>query len=473
VSLNLGQGDASVPQARLTLAEAASPPRKRVQTDIVDVPAAPVLTATVQPDVAEANTRSIDDFCVLGKPISQGTANVADAQLVPAGDAVAPGFALADATGEILTRSTERLVPNGHGTLGLSSSSSLETAGLTLFAGIDGAETTIKIINPITLDARAGGFPGTATATFGDEAGDKPVVSIKNGTNVIKLTLEQLIGEGAVIDFNGLLKLEIGLDPKTTKSADGTKVTSVADLVKITVIGDPAPSSGSVGGPLGTVLDPVLGPVLDALDNSGLLQAIDGALADAGLSTGVDFRLGHFEATSQVPRGGITCGLPVKKTVDDELVHPGDHFTYTITVTNPYDCTLEHVKVDDRIEATDGVAWHVVGTSPTADRETDDHVTWNDIGNIATGERKSVDVEIVIQESSSAGRFTDHAKATASCGTGDAGAGADIDLTGRDRLDEPRVEAGPLPDTGSSPWVPIGAVLLVGAGLLVRRSIRA
>jgi uncharacterized repeat protein (TIGR01451 family) len=473
VSLNLGQGDASVPQARLTLAEAASPPRKRERTDIVEVPAAPVLTATVQPDVAEANTRSVDDFCVLGKPISQGTANVADVQLVPAGAAVAPGFALADATGEILTRSTEQLVPNGHGTLGLSSSSSLETAGLTLFAGIDGAETTIKVINPITLDATAGGFPGTATATFGDEDGDKPVLSIKNGSNVTKLTLEQLIGDGAVIDFNGLLKLEIGLDPETTKSADGTKVSSVADLVKITVIGDPAPSSGSVGGPLGSVLNPVLGPVLDALDNSGLLQAIDDALVGAGLSTGVDFRLGHFEATAQVPRGGITCGLPVKKTVDDELVHPGDRFTYTITVTNPYDCTLEDVKVDDRIKATDGVLWDVVGTRPAADLATDDHVTWNNIGDIATGERKSVEVDIRIQESSSSGRFTDHAKATATCGTGGAGAGADIDLTGRDRLAEPRVRSGPLPDTGSAPWLPIAAALLAGVGLVVRRAVRA
>jgi uncharacterized repeat protein (TIGR01451 family) len=285
--------------------------------------------------------------------------------------------------------------------------------------------------------------------------------------------LEQLIGDGAVIDFNGLLKLEIGLDPETTKSADGTKVSSVADLVKITVIGDPAPSSGSVGGPLGSVLNPVLGPVLDALDNSGLLQAIDDALVGAGLSTGVDFRLGHFEATAQVPRGGITCGLPVKKTVDDELVHPGDRFTYTITVTNPYDCTLEDVKVDDRIKATDGVLWDVVGTRPAADLATDDHVTWNNIGDIATGERKSVEVDIRIQESSSSGRFTDHAKATATCGTGGAGAGADIDLTGRDRLAEPRVRSGPLPDTGSAPWLPIAAALLAGVGLVVRRAVRA
>ena len=478
VSLNLGQGDNSVPQARLTLAEAASPPRKREVTELVEVPAAPVVNATVQPDTAEANTRSLDDFCVLGKPISQGTANVADVQLVPAGDAVAPGFALADATGEVLTRSTQQLVPNGRGTLGLSSSSSLETAGLTLFAGIAGAETTIKVLNPITLDATAGGFPGTARATFGDEDSDKPVLSIKNGTNVTKLTLEQLIGDGAVIDFNGLLKLEIGLDPQTTKSADGTKVSSVADLVKITVIGDPAPSSGSIGGPLGSVLNPVLGPVLQALDDSGLLQAIDDALVGAGLSTGVDFRLGHFEALAEVPQGGITCGLPVDKTVDDELVRPGDRFTYTITVSNPYDCTLEDVRVDDRIEATDGVLWKVVGTRPAADRQTDDRVTWNNIGDIATGEQRSVEVDIRIQESSSSGRFTDRATAMASCGTGGDGAGADIDLTGRDRLDEPRVQTGPLPDTGSSPWLPVGAAVslglaLAGVGVLGRRGVRA
>jgi hypothetical protein len=131
--------------------------------------------------------------------------------------------------------------------------------------------------------------------------------------------------------------------------------------------------------------------------------------------------------------------------------------------------------VDDRIEATDGVLWHVTGSRPAADRETDDRVTWNDIGNIATGEKKSVEIDVVIQESSSAGRFTDRAKATASCGTGgaDAGNGVDINLTGRDRLDEPRVVSGPLPDTGSSPWVPIGAVVLVSVGVAVRRLVRA
>lgn len=468
VSLNLGQGDNSVPQAQLTIAEAASPPRSREATDIIEVPAAPILTATVQPDVAEANTRSADDFCVLGKPLSQGTSNVADAQLVPAGDAVAPGFALADATGEVLTRSTEQLVGNGHGSLGLSSSSSLETAGITLFKGIEGAETTIKVVNPITLDATAGGFPGTAKATFGDEDGDKPVLSIKNGGNVTKLTLEQLIGEGAVIDFDGLIKLEIGLDPTTTAAADGTKVTSVADLVKITVIGDPAPSTGSVGGPLGDVLEPVLQPVLSALDDSGLLQTIDQALADAGLSTGVDFRLGHFEASSQVPPGGIECGLPVKKTVDDPVVQPGDEFTYTITVDNPYDCTLTDVKVDDRIEADGGVQWQVLRTRPAADTETHDRVVWNDIGDVAPGDSASVEVDIAILESSSAGRFVDKAKATASCGSGGAGGGTQIDLVGNDRLEAPEVKGGPLPNTGSSPWLPITAAVVIGVALAAR-----
>jgi uncharacterized repeat protein (TIGR01451 family) len=468
VSLNLGQGDNSVPQAQLTIAEAASPPRSREATDIIEVPAAPILTATVQPDVAEANTRSADDVCVLGKPLSQGTSNVADAQLVPAGDAVAPGFALADATGEVLTRSTEQLVGNGHGSLGLSSSSSLETAGITLFKGIEGAETTIKVVNPITLDATAGGFPGTAKATFGDEDGDKPVLSIKNGGNVTKLTLEQLIGEGAVIDFDGLIKLEIGLDPTTTAAADGTKVTSVADLVKITVIGDPAPSTGSVGGPLGDVLEPVLQPVLSALDDSGLLQTIDQALADAGLSTGVDFRLGHFEASSQVPPGGIECGLPVKKTVDDPVVQPGDEFTYTITVDNPYDCTLTDVKVDDRIEADGGVQWQVLRTRPAADTETHDRVVWNDIGDVAPGDSASVEVDIAILESSSAGRFVDKAKATASCGSGGAGGGTQIDLVGNDRLEAPEVKGGPLPNTGSSPWLPITAAVVIGVALAAR-----
>ncbi len=473
VSLNLGQGDGAVPQARLTTAEAASPPRDRKTTNLVHVPAAPLLDATVQPNVAEANTRSADDFCVLGKPLSQGVANVADATLV-ATDSVAPGFALLDATGEVLDRSTEQLVSNGHGTLGLSSSSTLETAGVTLFAGVAGAETTIKVLNPVTLEAIAGGFPGTASVKYGDANGNTPVLSIKNGTNTAVLTLQQLIGSGATIDFDGLIKVEIGLDPKTKIAKDGTSASALADLVRITVIGKPAPSSGSVGGPLGSVLNPVLGPVLSALDSTGLLQQIDQALTAAGLTTGADFRLGHFEASAEVPQGGVTCGLPVHKTVDKDVVHPGDRFTYTITVHNPYDCTLQNVRVADSIAATGGVLWKVVSTRPTADQVSDDRVVWNDIGDIKTGDSRSVEIGVVIDDASSSGRFTDHATATADCGTGGATGNGRVTLTGDDIVHAPDVvtpaAAGSrLPDTGASGRLALLALAFVSAGLLVRR----
>lgn len=475
VSLNLGQGDDAVPQARLTTAEAASPPRQKATTNLVQVPAAPLLDATVQPSTAVANTKFYDDFCVLGEPISQGVADVADAQIAPA-DAVAPGFALLDATGEVLDRSTQQLVPNGHGTFGLSSSSTLETAGVTLFAGIAGAETTIKVLNPITLEAIAGGFPGTASVTFGDTNGDTPVLSIKSGTNTAILTLHDLVGNGATIDFNGLIQVAIGLHPATEASPDGTQATGLADLVRITVIGDPAASTGNVGGPLGGVLDPVLGPVFDALDNSGLLQQVDQALADAGLTKGVDFRLGHFEVSAEVPQGGISCGLPVRKTVDDETVHPGDRFTYTITVHNPYTCTLTDVRVEDAIAASSGVLWNVVSTRPAADQVSDNRVVWKDIGDIRSGESRSVDVTVVIDDASTSGRFTDRADATAACGTGSATGSGRVTLTGRDVLHEPQVtlvaarpQPATLPHTGMSQWLALLGVLLLGVGLLARR----
>jgi len=483
ISANLGQGSKTIPQAQLTIAEAASPPPSKDDTNIVDIPADPLLHATVQPDHAEANTASADNLCVLGdKPISQGVADVANAKILDTNQ-VAPGFALIDATGEVLDSSTEQLAPNGAGNFGLSSASTLNTAQVTLFKGVQGAETTIKVLNPITLNAFAGGEPGTAKVTFGDANGKTPVLSITNGGNTQALTLDQLIGGGVKIDFDGLIKVHIGLAPTTQTSADGTAASALADLVSVQIVGDPSPSSSSVGGPLGQLLNPVLGPALSALDQSGLLQQIDSAMQTAGITQAADLRIGHFEASSQVPKGGISCGLPVTKTVDKDPVQAGDNFTYTIRVDNPYDCTLTNVKVTDTITGTDGVLWTVTGTHPPADTQTNSKLVWNDIGPIKSGGSSSVNIDVSIPANSAAGKFTDHATATGDCATGSASGGTGITnatLTGTDTLNGPGVTAGGgggggggggLPNTGLPAMLGFvaGLVMLAGLGVLAIR----
>ena len=78
----------------------------------------------------------------------------------------------------------------------------------------------------------------------------------------------------------------------------------------------------------------------------------------------VDIRIGHMEATAQVPEGGVSCpGLDVRKDSSVQTAVEGDKFTYTITLNNPYDCTLTNVHIEDLIEAPDGINFSLSNAS--------------------------------------------------------------------------------------------------------------
>jgi hypothetical protein len=476
VSLNLGQPDKSVPQAQLTQAEAVSPPRNSVTTkDIVKVPLAPVATADVQPDVAAANTISNTNFCVLGAPLSEGTATVADASVLP----VSSSIALATANGTVRDDSTEELDPNGAGALGLNSVATLNTAGITLFKGVPGAAVTIKVVNPLILQAFAGGVKGSSKVSFGSTDGKKDILSITAAGKSTKLTVEQLLGgQGAIIPIVGklangktlhLLNIDIGGVPSIHMSADGTMASAVADLIKVQVINKIGPAKVTIGGPLGGILKPILDPVVAALDQ--LVSTLADTVNSLGLKKGVDLRIGHFEANAQVPAGGIKCGLPVTKTTNKDPVSAGDKFTVTITANNPYDCTIKNVRVDDKITATGGVTWTVGATRPKANKVTNSEVIWNNIGSIKPGGHKAVQVDITIDADSTTGRMSDTSNVTGSCGTGNGTGTSRVTLTGKFTLHAPKVnpaagpQPSPLPDTGMSPMVPIGGGLLLVTGL--------
>jgi hypothetical protein len=182
ISLNLGQGSNSVPQAQLTQAETVSPPRNQVVSKkLLGLPLQPLANVDVQPDIAVANTKSNSDFCVLGTntPLASGAATIADAQVLP----ITTGTALLTANGTVRNISLEELDPNGHGALGLNSVDQLNTAEIDLFKGIPGATIRIKVINPLILSAFAGGEPGTAKVHYGGKGKEasKPVLSITAG----------------------------------------------------------------------------------------------------------------------------------------------------------------------------------------------------------------------------------------------------------------------------------------------------
>jgi len=467
VSVNLGQGSASIPQIQLVDAEALSPPPNQVKTArILNLPLAPVANVDVQPDIATANTPSDGDFCVLGPntPISAGQATIANAEVLP----FAAGQAVLAADGTVQNNSLEELAPNNSGNFGLSSATLLHTAEIQLFKGVPGAEIDVKVINPLVLQAFAGG-DNSSFVTYGSGDKQKDVLSITAGGQTSTLTVEQLLGtNGLTIDVDGLLRVQIGGKPTISVSND--KVSAVADLISIQVISLNNTTASSVGGPLAPVLNPILQPVLSGLDS--VTKQLDSVLTGLGIKTGADIRVGHFESNSEVPTGGIECHIPVSKTPSTQTVTAGHPFTVTISADNPYNCTITNVKFEDKISSEVGdVKWTVGDTAPKADSSsTDSDVTWSGLADIKPGGHDDVQITINVPADSPSGRLEDTAIVTGTCATGNAGGTANVNLNGTVTLHGPTVEGitpnhVTLPNTGSSPWLPIGGGVLALTGL--------
>ncbi len=473
VSVNLGGGDASIPQIQLVDAEAASPPPKQVKTArILNLPLAPLANVDVQPDIATANTPSNGDFCVLGPdtPISAGQATIANAEVLP----VATGQAVLAADGTVQNNSLEMLEPNKEGNFGLSSTTLLHTAEIQLFKGIPGAEIDIKVLNPLALQAFAAG-DNSSFVTYGSGDKQKDVLSITAGGQTSALTVEQLLGtEGLTIDVDGLLRVQIGGKP--TISVGNDKVSATADLISIQVISLNNTTASNVGGPLAPVLNPILQPVLSGLDS--VTKQLDSALTGLGIKKGADIRVGHFESNAEVPSGGIECHIPVSKTPSSQTVTAGHPFTVTMSADNPYNCTLTHVHFDDAIQSEVGdVKWTVGDTTPNADQSsTNSDVTWSNLPDIKPGGHDDVTITVNVPADSPSGKLEDTLTVTADCATGNANGSAtatgtaNVSLNGTVTLHGPTVQGlanthVKLPNTGSSPWLPIGGGLLAATGL--------
>jgi LPXTG-motif cell wall-anchored protein/uncharacterized repeat protein (TIGR01451 family) len=477
VSVNLGGGDASIPQLQLVQAETVSPPPNQVKTArILNLPLAPIAKVDVQPDIATANTPSNGNFCVLGPntPISAGQATIANAEVLP----ITNTQAVLAVNGTVQNNSLEELVPNNSGGFGLSSTTLLHTAEVQLFKGIPGAEIDIKVINPLALQAFAGG-DNSSFVTYGSGDKSKDILSITAGGQTVTLTSEQLLGtNGLTIDVAGLLRVQIGGKP--TINVQNNKVSALADLISIQVISLNNTTASSVGGPLGPLLNPILTPVLSALD--GVAKQLDNLLTGLGIKAGVDLRVGHFEANSEVPAGGIQCHIPVSKTPSSQTVAAGHPFTVTLSADNPYNCTLTNVKFEDKIDSETGnVKWSVGNTSPKADSSsTNSDVTWSGLPDVKPGGHQDVQITVNVPADSPSGRLEDNAIVTGTCATGNGPGTANVHLNGTVTLHGPEVTSNHhtnviLPNTGSSPWLPIGGGILALTGLslvaLRRRSI--
>lgn len=464
-----GQQDGQLTLAGLSEA-VAPPPSDLVVNEIGPVPADPLAYATTLRGEAEA-TYFGDGACpALGADLAYGRGLAADLQLIdtdaaPDAEGEEPTLetpvlrASADDSDRTVSSSLSHtfLAPqtNAEGdVVGADLAVLAETrqtiAPVTLFSGTPN-EVTIELLGEWVLRAVATGVPGSARVEYGpgEVSPETPVLRILQADSTeTLLTTQDLFGEeGLSLPALPLLELTVGEDPRAIGGGqdtapeiadDGTRAAAAVDVLRLRV------------------------------------------LSDAGLGEAVELRLGHMEVIAEAPPGGVSCDLPISKASDPVEVLPGDTFTHTITVDNPFQCDLTNVRIEDRISATDGVTWTVDGADPEPASLSDSEVVWEGLGPIAPGEQLSVTITVTVGDDSEAGHFTDEATATARCEGGpvDANTSVDtaVDLDGSTVLEapevgerDPAVQGGDLAATGGGTFVALTGLAAFGLAAVMRR----
>jgi len=162
VSLNLGQGSATVPQVQLTQAETVSPPPNQVKTSRI------LTCACAGCDCGRSAEHRDGQHAVQQRllrprsepPAFRGQATIANAEVLP----VTKAMAVLAVDGTVQNNSLEELAPNAHGNLGLSSSD-CSTPPRSSCSRIPGATIDIKS-SPLVLQAFAGG-DNSSFVTYG------------------------------------------------------------------------------------------------------------------------------------------------------------------------------------------------------------------------------------------------------------------------------------------------------------------
>lgn len=389
-------------------AEAAAAP----STDLITKEIGPV---KVDPAVyasalrGQAQARWVPNQCILGSDLSYGLGYAADAQLIDQGANTQPGLdapvVATDANNPTraasqsvshtkLVRQTKKNGDIAGFNFGLLSEVRETIAPVTLLAGTAN-QTTIEFLGEWVLRTHAGGLTDTAYVHYGpgSVSPQTPILRTINqaGTVTNNITFQQITGAtGFTLDIPNVAEIAIGEDPRAIGgnaasqpaiAANGTSVSAAVDVARI--------------------------KLLEQKDTSGNVT-----------TRAADLRVGHMEAKSVVPVGGIACGLPVTKTANPTAVAVNQTFVTPITVTNPYDCDLTQVRVSDVVTTTSGAKFKVTAadpalstpTLPTGDNLSGVTLVWNDIGPIASGASKTITATFLAQD---AGRIDDVASVSA------------------------------------------------------------
>lgn len=444
-------------------AEASAPPSTDLVTqELLSLPPEfdPLAWATALRGQAEANWVP-EAACALGEDLSFGHAEAADVQLLdqdqtasdPEGleqpvlslDAPDNGRSVVDTT------SRTRLVPQvaQDGTvegdaLGVMSETRMTIAPVTINLGGE-AIFTIEVLGEWVLRAVATGNSGYVHYGPGEVSPETPILRIIDQTtgevsNILRF--QDVFGEDA-IPASPLIEIpELGLE---------------------IAIGE---NPRAIGGPSQSAPTETATEVSAAVDVLRVRLLDGGPVNEGGMPKLADLRLGHMEVQATVPQGGVACELPVTKSSNPEAVTAGDDFTYTITVDNPFQCTLTDVTIVDEVSASEGVTFSIDGASDggTISGNT---VTWDDLDDIPPGESISVTIDMSIPGDSAAGVVIDEASAEANCALGDASGDTTVDVgvSGETRIELPEVAATEVAGEVEEALPATGGPLALGAAL--------
>jgi hypothetical protein len=466
LEVGLSKGPDDLNDLELQKAEASALPNEHNIADLLGpLSASPLAYASALHGEAEANW-SNSSTCVLGKDLSNGLGYAADVQLIETGttnettgkfgapllatDAPSPERAVAQTFSHEFLDVQQNATGHPIGLkFGLSSEVRQTIAPVTLFKGTPN-QITIEVGGEWVLRATAGGIPGSAFVHYGPGTVSPqiPLLRVLDVDNNIlgELNVGDILpAEGLPLEIPGVISLVVGEDPRRIGDYDGTKQPLVA----------------ANGTSASAAVDVVR------------ITALDGALAD--------IRIGHSEVKTQVPVGGIDCGIPVTKSASPVGVTVNQDFTVTIKIDNPFGCDLTHVKVVDVVTTKGGARFQVIDTDPNANTVPDgDHlengvITWNDIGAIPKGGTKSVKVSFTAQNvNGEGGEIIDVANVSAILGNC-TGEGEGNEMVGTSLpLRVPVVLKLKLPPTGvgTSATAVLGALTLLSLAVVSIRQLR-
>jgi LPXTG-motif cell wall-anchored protein len=462
-----------------------------VTKEVGPVPGDPLVYASLLRGQAAA--RWNPNFCVLGAPLGYGLGFAADAQLIDAGAKNADGSMSQPVIAADIGTPTDRTVsqsksftylrPEADGTFAVVSETHETIAPITLFKGTSN-ELKIEVGGEWVLRTISTGKPGGSTVEYapaGNPTPTTPLITITppGQSSQIILKTQQLFGPGALpiplINIPGVAEITVGESPRAiggdpsaqtppTKSADGTTTAAAVDVARVRV----------------TIPD-----------------------ADNHL---LDLRVGHMEAKTVAPAGGVDCPIPVTKTANPDPVTAGNPFTWTITIPSAADslagtdCDLTNIKADDVTKVLSGSPRATItgaSNGGAVDRGSVDsshtgHVVFNNLGSYHPGGPPLVvTISGNIPSTSGAGVLQNTVTVTATLGNCKGGAAGQAivgtgTVTGTTQLvgaavkgtafvNGPNVKSAAvlparLAETGQKdPWLPVlGGGLLLGALALMR-----